>query len=427
VAFAIFGCMNVLVLYDRFETYTNTVFEHLDSFRRHSNHRHFYVHARNTDADIAWDQFDALVIHYCIRVVFDLIPNGLLLKISEFKGPKILFVQDEYDLTHNIWKSVRQLGISNVFTCVPADHRHLVYPPEQLPNVRFIQTLTGYIPNDVDAGVEPPRMADRPNLVGYRGRALPYFYGDLGQEKLAIAKGMREACEARGVPFDIEWDEDSRIYGAQWPKFLMSCKATLGTESGANLFDFDGGLRRAVSHALANNPKATYEQVKLELGWEEEAPIMNQISPRFFEAIAFKTALVLFEGSYSGILRPWEHYIPLRKDFSNLDLVFKVLSNNEALDLMVNRAHEDVIGSGLYTYQKFVQQYDSVLDAVELQKPSNVVMGALGKDVTLEPSQSKKVVPAPYWLLVVWNAIPWAIRRRFTHFVNRIWFKMHER
>jgi hypothetical protein len=137
--------------------------------------------------------------------------------------------------------------------------------------------------------------------------------------------------------------------------------------------------------------------------------------------------LVLFEGSYSGILRPWEHYIPLRKDFSNLDLVFKVLSNNEALDLMVNRAHEDVIGSGLYTYQKFVQQYDSVLDAVELQKPSNVVMGALGKDVTLEPSQSKKVVPAPYWLLVVWNAIPWAIRRRFTHFVNRIWFKMHER
>lgn len=419
--------MNVLVLYDRFETYTNTVFEHLDSFRRYSNHRHFYVHARNTDANIAWDEFDALVVHYCIRVVFDLIPNGLLTKIAEFKGPKILFVQDEYDLTHNIWRSVQQLGINHVFTCVPADHRHLVYPPEHFRNVSFIQTLTGYIPNDVDAGVEPPRMADRPKLLGYRGRALPYFYGDLGQEKLAIAKSMREACEARGLPSDIEWDEGSRIYGAEWPKFLMSCKATLGTESGANLFDFDGGLRRAVSQALAENPEATYEQVKLALAWKDEARIMNQISPRLFEAIAFKTALVLFEGSYSGILRPWEHYIPLRKDFLNLDDVFQVLLDNDALDVIVANAYKDVIGSGQYTYAKFVRGYDSVLDALKPPKRNNSELGSLGKDVTLEPSRSKRVPPAPSWMLLIWNSFPDGIRRRFAHLANRVWFKLHER
>jgi hypothetical protein len=419
--------MNVLVLYDRFETYTNTVFEHLDSFRRYSHHRHFYAHARNTESDIAWDQFDVVLIHFCIRVVFDFIPAGLLLKISEFKGPKILFVQDEYDLTHNIWKTVRELGVSNVFTCVPAKHHHFVYPSEELPNVRFTQTLTGYVPNDVGIGVVPPPMAGRPNVLGYRGRALPYFYGDLGQEKLTIAKGMRQACEARGVAFDIAWNEDSRIYGADWPKFLMSCKATLGTESGANLFDFDGGLRNAVTKALARNPKATYEQVKRELGWPEELPIMNQISPRFFEAIALKTALVLFEGTYSGILRPWEHYIPLCKDFSNVDEVFRVLSDNDELDRMVARAFEDVIGSGLYTYQKFISQYDAVLDAVQPAVPSRDVSEALGGDVTAAPLLSNRVAPAPGWMLVIWNAVPWAVRRHFTHVVNRIWFKLHER
>ena len=418
--------MNVLVLYDRFETYTNTVFEHLDSFGRYSHHRHFYAHARNTEADIAWDQFDAVVIHYCVRVVFDLIPNGLLLKIAAFKGPKILFVQDEYDLTHNIWHAVRRLGISNLFTCVPAEHRQLVYPVRELPNVQFTQTLTGFVPTDVERGVMPPRMADRAMAIGYRGRALPYYYGDLGQEKLLIAKGVRQACEERGVPFDIEWNEDKRIYGEDWPKFLMSCKATLGTESGANLFDFDGGLRRAVSKELAKNPMATYEQVKMDLGWTEESPIMNQISPRFFEAIAFKTALVLFEGMYSGILRPWEHYIPLRKDFSNLDAVFDALANDDELDRMVGRAYRDVISSGKYTYQKFIQQYDEVLDAAEQEPHKIIVLGVMGKDVTLQPIQTKKVAPAPQWMLVIWEAIPWSIRKHCTHIVNRIWFKLNE-
>lgn len=419
--------MNVLVLYDRFETYTNTVFEHLDSFRRYSHHRHFYAHARNTEADIAWDQFDAVVIHYCVRVVFDLIPNGLLLKVAKFEGPKILFVQDEYDLTRNIWKSVRQLGVSNVFTCVPEEHRQLVYPLNEVPRVQFTQTLTGFVPADTEVGVKPTRMADRTTIIGYRGRALPYYYGDLGQEKLLIAKGMRQACEERGIPSDIEWDEDRRIYGEDWPKFLVSCKATLGTESGANLFDFDGGLRSAVTQALAKDPRATYEQVKQDLGWAEESPIMNQISPRFFEAIAFKTALVLFEGTYSGILRPWEHYIPLRKDFSNLDAVFNALADDDALDRMVARAHQDVIGSGKYTYQKFVEQYDAVLDAVERPPHKTVQLGGMGKDVTQEPIQTQKVAPAPRWMLMIWEAIPWTIRRPCTHIVNRIWFKLNER
>jgi len=419
--------MNVLVLYDRFETYTNTVFEHLDSFRRHSHHRHFFAHGRNGEADIAWDQFDAIVIHYCLRVAFGVVPQALVHRIARFQGPKVLFVQDEYDLTHNIWSFVRELNIGTVFTCVPAEHRHLVYPAEQLPGVEFHQTLTGYVPHDLQTGPPPPRMAMRPTVVGYRGRALPYYYGDLGQEKLLIAHGVRQACEARGIPCDIEWDEERRIYGSDWPQFLKSCKATLGTESGANLFDFDGGLRKAVTKVLTANPGASYVQVRAELGWAKESPIMNQISPRFFEAIAYKTALMLFEGAYSGILHPWEHYIPLRKDFSNLDEVFKALSDDDGLDRMVERAYRDVIGSGQYTYQRFVQEYDAVLDAVMRPLHDSAESASVGKDVALAPTQATKVAPAPSWMLHIWNAIPWSLRRHLTGVVNLIWVKLQRR
>ena len=33
--------------------------------------------------------------------------------------------------------------------------------------------------------------------------------------------------------------------------------------------------------------------------------------------------MILFEGSYSGIIKPDEHFIMLKKDFSNFDNVLK--------------------------------------------------------------------------------------------------------
>jgi hypothetical protein len=41
-----------------------------------------------------------------------------------------------------------------------------------------------------------------------------------------------------------------------------------------------------------------------------------------FEACMMRTAQVLLEGYYNGIFEPWKHYIPIKKDCSNLDQVF---------------------------------------------------------------------------------------------------------
>ena len=45
-----------------------------------------------------------------------------------------------------------------------------------------------------------------------------------------IGYRMREECRARGVPHDIEVDEDKRIYGDAWYLFLSNCRAVLGTD-----------------------------------------------------------------------------------------------------------------------------------------------------------------------------------------------------
>lgn len=417
--------MNILVLYDEYSTFTNTVFDHLVSFRHHSKHKHYYCHGHNPSARVNWQQFDAVVIHYCLRVAFNHIPAELEEKITRFPGIKILFVQDEYDLTENTRKAIERLQLQMVFTCVPEAYRDEIYPQRRFPDVEFVSNLTGYVPPSPPASLNIPPIRDRQVIIAYRGRALPYFYGDLGQEKLVIAQRMRQACDERHLASDIEWDDEHRIYGENWPRFLMSAKATLGTESGCNLFDYDGGLRARVSEALATNPDASYEEVRKTLSDPgPERPIMNQISPRFFEAICFKTALILFEGTYSGILRPWEHFIPLRKDFSNLQDVFSRVADDAFLQALVDRAHRDIIESNKYTYESFVAQYDAAIEHYRPSSRGTAPPDSCGEDVTEVPLRSKPVAPPPQWLSRAWNMIPLPVRKHLQYRAVRLWMKV---
>jgi spore maturation protein CgeB len=86
--------------------------------------------------------------------------------------------------------------------------------------------------------------------------------------------------------------------------------------------------------------------------------IMNQVSPRVFEAIAARTVLVLFEGNYSGVVKAGEHFIPLKKDGSNLAEVVSLLQDGAYVDAMAERAYRDVIASGKYSYKSFVDLVD---------------------------------------------------------------------
>jgi len=43
--------------------------------------------------------------------------------------------------------------------------------------------------------------------------------------------------------------------------------------------------------------------------------VFTAISPRVFEAGLLKSGLILVKGDYSDVVRPWEHYIPIERDF----------------------------------------------------------------------------------------------------------------
>src|SRR5262249_11637899 len=154
-------------------------------------------------------------------------------------------------------------------------------------------------------------------------------------------------CVARGLNVNIDWTEESRIYGADWFRFLGSCRATLGSESGSNVFDFDGGIERryrAEAGKLGRHP--SYQEFLPFVKAKDAEMDIGQVSPRVFEAAALRTPMVLFEGRYSDVIRPNEHYIPLAKDFSNVDEVLKRLEDLDALQAMAERAHAHLVASG---------------------------------------------------------------------------------
>jgi hypothetical protein len=130
------------------------------------------------------------------------------------------------------------------------------------------------------------------------------------------------------------------------------------------VFDEDGSLRARIDAALAAEPGLSYNAIHERfIGKREGRVRMNQVSPRIFEAIAMGTALILFEGEYSGAVRPWEHYLPLKKDFSNINQVLGKLEELPALEAMTTRARADVIESGKYSYAALVRDFDAYVES----------------------------------------------------------------
>jgi hypothetical protein len=356
--------MNILILYDAGATFTNTVWDHLAAFKRYLPDRVFYCHAVGSLGGVGnLAEFDVVIVHYTVRVAYGLLSPSLDSALQRFAGLKVLFVQDEYDYTEVTRQAIERLRIDIVFTCVPEASIGKVYAPARFPQTRFVANLTGYVPANYPQRADWRPLRDRKFAIGYRGRSLPYWYGHLGQQKRDIGVRMREECLKRGIPVDIEWDDSRRIYGDAWVDFVSNCRVTLGSESGSNVFDDTGAIRSAVQEWLKTRPTATYEEVFHRFLAPHEGRVsMNQVSPRIFEAACLGTGLVLFEGEYSGVVQPDVHYIPLKKDFSNIEDVLAKIRDDALLERMIVRTYADIIESGRYGYAAFMKQVCTVFE-----------------------------------------------------------------
>jgi len=355
---------SILLLCDESRKHAGNVLHHIEALAtlsKHDVYRFNPIDRADACRQLDLSEFDAVVIHYTITLLSPrYLPPPLPEKLAHFEGLKLKFIQDEYRDVNAVTAAMRKLGIEVLFTCVPEPAASAMYN-SGLPGVTRVFTLPGYVPDEL-VGRQVARAAERPVDVGYRGRDVPVWLGRLGREKSEIARAFLDNVAGRGLRCDISSHEDDRIYGEDWNRFLASCRTTLGTESGASIVDFDGRIETLAKDYLAKRPDATLEEIERDVtGPYEGKIVINTASPRLFEAAALRTAMILFPGTYGGVAEPGLHYIPLEKDFSNVDEVVERVRDTAYLDELADRAYQDLVASGQYSLRAMVAEFDAIV------------------------------------------------------------------
>jgi hypothetical protein len=280
----------------------------------------------------------------------------------------VAFFQDEYRYWPQRAELLNRCGIPCVYTLVEPPYFADTYRKHtRVP--RLVYTLPGYVSDNLLSLARRFATPDEHRTIdiGYRGRQLPFWFGKGSQEKHRIGVRFRDRAAGLGLKLDIESEEEKRLYGDRYYEFPANCRGVLGVEAGVSIFDIDDVVRPHYERLLAENRRITFEEAHTRLlhRFEDNIPYRT-ISPRHFEAAAFRVCQILFEGKYFGIMQPMVHYIPLKKDFSNFDEVIHRFKDVRLRQQLTENAYQDLIASGRYSYQRFIQGFDEELLAAGL-------------------------------------------------------------
>ncbi|MEE2566470.1 glycosyltransferase [Hyphobacterium marinum] len=324
------------------------------------------------------DDYAGVVIHPAVCYF----PHNLIgldeklsTRFTRYRGVKVLAKQDEHYMSYSFARFIQDNAFDILVTCVPDDQLDLAYPAPALEGVQVVHQLTAYVSDAVRA--LPNKPYDQRSVdIGYRGSIQPLICGRLGYEKYQIGQAVEPAARAAGLLTDIASGWESRIHGAAWGQFLANCKSVLGVESGSNLFDLDGKVSQrcdvfAKQHPeLADRHHELYQLADAEfLGQYEGNVAYGQISPRHFEAAAAGSLQILYDGRYSDILLPFQHFFPLKRDLSNLAEAFDLIANADRWTEITRKARRELIEPDTYTYAGFAARFDHAVERALYSKP----------------------------------------------------------
>ena len=348
----------------------DTISDHISSFARYSRFKFWTVNiGLGFPSGLSELRFRVIVFHYTLPLSWR-VGSRFSAYLDQCESSyKVAFFQDEY---HQCQK---RFAFLNRYR---ADCLHTLLEPTYFDDVyrkytsvpKLISNIPGYVSEEMALAGQRYTVPDENRKVdiGYRGRRLPFYNGKGAQEKVGIAIGFRQRMDGLGLSSDIEVEEKHRMYGKDWYKFLANCRAVLGVEAGVSIFDTEGVVRAEHDRLLESDPNMTFEEMSKRLlsPWENRIP-NRVISPRHFEAAAVRACQILFEGNYSGIMKPMVHYIPLKKDFSNFDEVIRMFRDTAFRHQITENAYGDLIESGRYSYRRFIEDFDTELMKEELR------------------------------------------------------------
>jgi hypothetical protein len=361
---------NVLVVTWLCQRHRGSTLEMLYSFERWSRARCFYLNTsvrrlprwtRVIDFDLVI--FDPLfLISRWIPEVFERLCRRVA-PLRHWPGVKVALPQDEYLDTDALNRFINEFGVDHVFSCAAESEWPRIYPRVDRQRTGFTRVLPGYLENGTLERIEQLDAAapERPIDIGYRARPGFPWTGRHGRLKSEVASAFTRAATNVALKLDVSTDERDTFYGDDWLKFLLRCKYSIGVEGGSSILNAAGQTILEIMRYMDAHPESTPDEIEARfLAGREGSVDLRAISPRHLEACATRTCQVLVEGDYSGVLRQHEHYIPLRRDLSNVDEVVAAIVRDDRRAEITAAAHRDIVASGAYSYRAFVATVERV-------------------------------------------------------------------
>jgi hypothetical protein len=409
----------------------DAVREHLYSFERHSDQRCFYVNLGLGEfpAHLTRVPFDLVIFHNSLVGVPRWAPS-LFQEVRERAKPllsldsaRVALPMDEYIHTDRLSDLINEWEIDLVCSVAPESEWPTIYERVDRSRTRFKRVLTGYLaPRAVERIDRLRGSVERTIDIGYRARYPSPSLGRHGVIKGELGPIFARAAAERGLSYDISTSDDDVLYGDDWYRFLLASKYTPGAEGGASILDRDGTLVERTADYTAEHPDASFAEVEAACFPGLDGSFgLRAISPRHLEACATHTCQILVEGDYNGILKPEEHYIPLREDLSNLDQVLDQVERDDRRAEITERAYRDVVASGRYTYEGFVTEViTAALGEMPAPRRGRARWGLARNRLVVRERASKRRIAWRRSARIAWRRSAWPLIGRLSPIAVRI-------
>lgn len=236
---------------------------------------------------------------------------------------KVYFIGNEYKLMPEKISFIRNLKINLLFTQSDSKEIRSHYMKNLNCNVEY---SPNYILDKRIFNSQIP-FKKRSIDIGYRAYANPLYIGH--NERVEIANFFKIFALRNNLKADISLEHKDRLDNYGFARFLNNCKFQIGTEAGLDFFELNDKTRNEVNKYLEKNPEDWNTIKKLFFQKMPNNMKMRLITGRNIESCACGSVQILFEGNYSGYLLKDIHYIPLKKDFSNISEVIKKMKDKD--------------------------------------------------------------------------------------------------
>ena len=289
--------------------------------------------------------------------------------LGESDAVKLVFPQDDYHESAELDAFFDEWDCDRVYTVLP-EHADVVYPRMSAKG-RLELVLTGYVDDDSIASFEPfARPYDQRSIdIGQRVQFYSPYGGRHAQLKGRLAVAVRDAALAKGLSVDIDTTPEGTLLGSDWLHFLGRMRFVTGAEGGVSVFDPHGAFYDKVYAYLAVNPDASFEEVERVCFFGEDGRhTFSMISPRLFEAAMMGCGQLLVEAPYLGVLEPFEHYIPVKSDFSDVSDAIDLTRDSDAAEKRIEATYEALISSTAFRYSTLVSRVMSDIGEISARR-----------------------------------------------------------